>query len=295
MMHPIRTNEDLVTGIAKSVFVTNFPEQIVPRDLWKICESYGKVVDVFIPNRKSKEGKRFVFVRFIRVANLERLIGNVNTIWVGRFHLRVNAEKNGVAPSAKEKNEAVKDGVAPSVKVAFGNNTGTQEANSVQAGHDNLHGQAMLELRADVKLKDIIVVAMPKIVGEGCYTCSYVAKKSKIPIQAPRGVPVGPKVEFKLVKKLYRPVSKKHNVNTSGNKKKDVESTKEVSNSNLFDVLNSVKNDVDLGTNWETSNLASKEASSSGSSFWNARSSSICTTVVVDKIDKIEKLIFDGK
>nr|GFA55425.1 hypothetical protein [Tanacetum cinerariifolium] len=91
MIHPIRSNEDLVTGIAKSVFLTNFPEQIVPRDLWKICESYGKVVDVFIPNRKSKEGKRFAFVRFIRVANLERLIGNLNTIWVGRFHLRVNA------------------------------------------------------------------------------------------------------------------------------------------------------------------------------------------------------------
>nr|GEZ82242.1 hypothetical protein [Tanacetum cinerariifolium] len=124
---------------------------------------------------------------------------------------------------------------------------------------------------------------------------SYVAKKSKIPIQAPRGVPVGPKVGFELLKKLYRPVSKKHNVNTSGNKKKDVESTKEVCNSNLFDVLNSVKNYVDLGTNWENSNLASKEASSSGSSFWNARSSSISTTLVVDKIDKIEKLIFDEK
>nr|GEZ46605.1 hypothetical protein [Tanacetum cinerariifolium] len=50
-------------------------------------------------------------------------------------------EKNGVAPSAKEKNEAVKDGVALSVKVASGNNTGTQEANSVKAGHDNLHGK----------------------------------------------------------------------------------------------------------------------------------------------------------
>ncbi|GJW64097.1 putative ribonuclease H-like domain-containing protein [Tanacetum coccineum] len=41
-------------------------------------------------------------------------------------------------------------------------------------------------------------------------------------------------------------VSKKNNVNTSGNKKKDAEPTIEVSNSNLFDVLNSVENDVDL-------------------------------------------------
>nr|GEW15399.1 hypothetical protein [Tanacetum cinerariifolium] len=91
MMHSTRSNEDLVTGIAKSVFVTNFLEYFVPRNLWKICESYGKVVDVFIPNRKSKEGKHFAFVRFIRVANLERLIGNLKTIWVGRLYLRVNA------------------------------------------------------------------------------------------------------------------------------------------------------------------------------------------------------------
>ncbi|GKD51415.1 putative reverse transcriptase domain-containing protein [Tanacetum coccineum] len=320
-------------------------------------------------------------------------------------------EKNGVAPSAKEKNEAVKDGVAPSITVASGNNIGTQEANSVKAGHDNLHGEnvretpinftanpnkgtsyanlfigestrksvnfrtlitparngidvavpvesirviserfvntaygfflekrvaypvvanyvrntwvssmdgldsmlengpwfirnnplilkkwdpdvnllkedvvnvlvwvklhgvpvtpfsedglsvivtkldtplmldfytpdmcmqswgrssyakVMIELRADVELKDTIVVAMPKNCwgGDECpkNLGLYVAKKSKIPSQAPRGVPVGPKVGFKPVKQLYRAVSKNNNVNTSSNKKKDVESTKE--------------------------------------------------------------------
>ncbi|GKA66963.1 hypothetical protein Tco_0766771 [Tanacetum coccineum] len=82
---------------------------------------------------------------------------------------------------------------------------------------------------------------------------SDVEKKSKIPSQAPRGVPVGPKVRFKPVKQLYRLVSKKNNIN--GNKKKDMESTKEVSNSNPFDVLNSVENGVGFGTNRRTLNL----------------------------------------
>ncbi|GKC69529.1 RNA-directed DNA polymerase, eukaryota, nucleotide-binding alpha-beta plait domain protein, partial [Tanacetum coccineum] len=36
------------------------------RDLWKVCNDYGTVVDVFIPNKKSKAGKRFAFVRFIK-------------------------------------------------------------------------------------------------------------------------------------------------------------------------------------------------------------------------------------
>nr|GEW83253.1 hypothetical protein [Tanacetum cinerariifolium] len=50
-------------------------------------------------------------------------------------------EKNGVAPSAKEKNEAVRDGVAPCVTVASGNDAGTQKANSIKVGLDNLHDE----------------------------------------------------------------------------------------------------------------------------------------------------------
>ncbi|GJX11157.1 hypothetical protein Tco_0201016 [Tanacetum coccineum] len=67
----------------------------------------------------------------------------------------------------------------------------------------------------------------------------------KKPSQAPKGVSVGPKVGIKPVKQVYRLVSKKNNVNTGG-KKKDAEPTIEVSNSNPFDVLNSVENDIDL-------------------------------------------------
>ncbi|GJV20556.1 hypothetical protein Tco_1369576 [Tanacetum coccineum] len=66
---------------------------------------------------------------------------------------------------------------------------------------------------------------------------------------APRCVLVGSKVEFKPVKQAYRPVSTKHAANTSGSKKNDVEPTKKVSNSNPFNVLNSVEYDMDLGTN----------------------------------------------
>ncbi|GKD27595.1 hypothetical protein Tco_1233809 [Tanacetum coccineum] len=155
--------------------------------------------------------------------------------------------------------------------------------------------RAMIELRADVELKYTIVVAMHKLVMKGFYTfiirveyewkpprcacckvfghgqdeCpknigSNVVKNLKKPNQVPRGVPVGPKMGFKLVKQVYRPVSKKNNANTSGNKKKDAESR--------------------------------KEANSSGYSFWNVRSSSTTTTThIVEKINKLKRLIIDGK
>ncbi|GJR61437.1 hypothetical protein Tco_1503599 [Tanacetum coccineum] len=71
-------------------------------------------------------------------------------------------------------------------------------------------------------------------------------KNMKNPCQTPRGVLVGPNIGFKPVKQVYGQMSKKNNVNTSGNNKKDVEPTIEVNNSNTSDVLNSVENDVDL-------------------------------------------------
>ncbi|GKB72615.1 hypothetical protein Tco_0934027 [Tanacetum coccineum] len=163
------------------------------------------------------------------------------------------------------------------------------------------YARAMIELRPDVELIDTIVVAMPKITGEGFYTyniCVEIgsgeAKNLKKPSQTPRGVPVGLKVGFKPTK-AYRLVFKNPTTNTSSNKMKGVEPTKEVSNSNPFDVLNSVVNDVELGTNVGTLNLASNEANSSGSSFWNVKTSSTYTTSIVDKIRKLEKLIIDEK
>nr|GEY21070.1 hypothetical protein [Tanacetum cinerariifolium] len=154
----------------------------------------------------------------------------------------------------------------------------------IQSWGRTSYARSLIEVRADAELKDNIVVAMPKLVREGFYTCnvrveyewkpprctcckvfghvqdecpknkvSDVVKNIKKPSQTPRGVSVGLKVGFQPTKKVYRHVSKKNNVYTSGNKKKDAEPTKE-----------------------------------------NAESSSPSTTPIVEKIDKIERLIIDG-
>ncbi|GKB93015.1 hypothetical protein Tco_0979152, partial [Tanacetum coccineum] len=222
-------------------------------------------------------------------------------------------EKNGVAPSAKEKNEAIKDGVAPSVTIVFGINNDTQDENSGQCPSTGLtasvsngagvvvplesirviseqyansaygfflgkrmaypivanyvrntwgkyglvksllnsstglfffqfssmdglysmlenglwssYASTLIEIRANAELKDTIVVAMPKLIGEGFCTCTIRVEYEWKP---PRGVLVGPKVGFKPTKQFFRPASKKTNANTGGNKKKDVETTKEL-------------------------------------------------------------------
>ncbi|GJU55178.1 RNA-directed DNA polymerase, eukaryota, reverse transcriptase zinc-binding domain protein [Tanacetum coccineum] len=187
------------------------------------------------------------------------------------------------------------------------------------------YARVMIELRADVELKDNIVVVMPKITGEGYYICTVrveykwkpprcscckvightqeecpkniglgVAKNVKKPSQTSRGVPVGTKVGSKPHRE-YRPVPKKPTASPSGNKKKGVAHTNEVSNLDPFDVLNSVDNDVEFGTNGGTTNLVNNEANLSGSSFMNVENSSTGNTPIIDKIRKFEDLLIDGQ
>ncbi|GKE10244.1 putative reverse transcriptase domain-containing protein [Tanacetum coccineum] len=112
------------------------------------------------------------------------------------------------------------------------------------------YARVMIELRADVELKDNIVVAMPKITREGHYTCNvrveYEWKPPRcssckvfghIHDECPKNTGVG---EKKIVKKRSQ---------TSQGVLKGVKPTIEVSNSNPFDVLNSIDNDWEFGTN----------------------------------------------
>nr|GEX35613.1 hypothetical protein [Tanacetum cinerariifolium] len=99
----------------------------------------------------------------------------------------------------------------------------------IQSWGRSSYARALIEIRADVELKDTIMVdEYPKNIGSG------VAKNLKKPSQAPRVVPVGPKLGFKPAKQVYRPISKRPNSNTSRNKKKDVEPTKEIKRLTIY-------------------------------------------------------------
>ncbi|GKB19337.1 beta-caryophyllene synthase, partial [Tanacetum coccineum] len=109
------------------------------------------------------------------------------------------------------------------------------------------YARAMIELRADVKLKDTIVVAIRKHIGEGFYMCTIrVEYEWKPPRQATRRVSVGPKISFKSTKQIYIPVYNKNGSSSSGKKKQAKMSRQKVSNSNPFDALNLIENDDDL-------------------------------------------------
>ncbi|GKB20118.1 RNA-directed DNA polymerase, eukaryota [Tanacetum coccineum] len=96
-----RSKEDEVRKISSSIFVTNFPDKCSAKELWTVCKQYGTVVDAFIPDKRSKSGKRFGFVRFIKVFDVDRLVNNLCTIWIRSFKLHANIARFQRTPLPK--------------------------------------------------------------------------------------------------------------------------------------------------------------------------------------------------
>nr|GEV93966.1 hypothetical protein [Tanacetum cinerariifolium] len=88
-----RSKEDYVHQISMSIYVTKFPKQFSFRDHWKKCQEYGRVIDVYIPNRRNKSGDRFGFVRFIHIKDVDRLVKNLCTLLMGRLRLHANVAR----------------------------------------------------------------------------------------------------------------------------------------------------------------------------------------------------------
>ncbi|GJR14025.1 hypothetical protein Tco_0796677 [Tanacetum coccineum] len=167
------------------------------------------------------------------------------------------------------------------LEAAFGINFGDKGLGVIQSWGRSSYTRAMIEVRANVKLKETIMVVMPKLTADGFYTCNVRVEYECIP---PRCACC--KVFGNVLDECPNSdvVSRENNVNTNGNKKKDAEPTIEVSDSYPFDVLNSVENDVDLGTNGGSPNLTCRKANTSRFLSGNVASSSTSNTPMVDYV-----------
>nr|GFD00310.1 RNA-directed DNA polymerase, eukaryota [Tanacetum cinerariifolium] len=61
------------------------------KSLWKEFQPFGRIVDAFIANKRSKIGKRFV--RFLGVRNGEEFVNALSNIWIGSYHVYVSTAK----------------------------------------------------------------------------------------------------------------------------------------------------------------------------------------------------------
>ncbi|GKU90755.1 hypothetical protein SLEP1_g4707 [Rubroshorea leprosula] len=77
------------SGWATTFFFYNFPEELEAKFLWNSFQMYGKVVDVYIPRKRDKKGKRYGFVRLSGVKNEMQMERRLNEIWIGSYKMRV--------------------------------------------------------------------------------------------------------------------------------------------------------------------------------------------------------------
>jgi RNA recognition motif-containing protein len=92
--------------ISTSFFITNFPDGLGWGDLWKLFTKYGSVSDVYIPNKVHKWGRKFGFVKFKDVRDVEALSRSMEDVWSGTFKLWVNRARYGKGEE-KEKSTTI--------------------------------------------------------------------------------------------------------------------------------------------------------------------------------------------
>ncbi|GJX30764.1 RNA-directed DNA polymerase, eukaryota [Tanacetum coccineum] len=97
------SNFTKLQDVSESVFITNFPPSFGSKDLRNACEKHGSVVDVYIAQKLSKNGRRFAFVRFVKVKNTESLLVALNKIWSGSYHLFAAKARFERKPNASSK------------------------------------------------------------------------------------------------------------------------------------------------------------------------------------------------
>ncbi|KAJ9535114.1 hypothetical protein OSB04_un001810 [Centaurea solstitialis] len=90
---------------AWTFFFSNFPEGESESSMWKAFACQGVVVDLYIAKKRSRWGKRFGFVRFIKVVDWKRLEVDLNNIWIGKYRIRANLAR------FNRKRNKIRDGV----------------------------------------------------------------------------------------------------------------------------------------------------------------------------------------
>ncbi|GKV24806.1 hypothetical protein SLEP1_g34372 [Rubroshorea leprosula] len=58
--------------------------------MWRAFSGYGRVIDIYVPNRKDRYGRRFRFARFQEVKNVSMLEKELDHIKVGGVKIHVN-------------------------------------------------------------------------------------------------------------------------------------------------------------------------------------------------------------
>lgn len=77
-----------------SYYLCSYPPDWGRKALWYKFAEFGRVGDVFVPNRRDKRGQKFGFVRFEGVKDVKALEAALDGLRFGDFDIRVRLALN---------------------------------------------------------------------------------------------------------------------------------------------------------------------------------------------------------
>ncbi|MCH82641.1 hypothetical protein A2U01_0003452, partial [Trifolium medium] len=87
-----RSNRENNT-ILTSYFFTNFPESFGAKAMFNAFQYYGDIIEVIIPAKRDREGRRFGFARFDRITDTRHFEHELDNIIIGRDKISVNLSR----------------------------------------------------------------------------------------------------------------------------------------------------------------------------------------------------------
>lgn len=62
-------------------------------EMYRVFGGYGSVAEVYVPLKVDRRGRRFGFVEFREVQNVEELEKSLEEVWLGGCRVKVNKAK----------------------------------------------------------------------------------------------------------------------------------------------------------------------------------------------------------
>jgi len=146
----------------KSFFFTNLLEGFKVSALWIVFLSFSKVREVYVPLKSDRSGRRFGFVKFQEVSDVEELEWRLGEVWLGDTRLKVNIAKFGREDRLTDEVLARKEVIGGSAGVV------TKDPSFTQVVQQGLNGGV-----ASVVLRRVVVLPSEERLKE--LECCFVA------------------------------------------------------------------------------------------------------------------------
>ena len=76
-----------------SYFFTNFSNNFLESEVWKVFQRWGRILDIFVSRKLNKRNRRFGFVRFKGMVDEVALKRKLDSIWISTWKLQVNLSR----------------------------------------------------------------------------------------------------------------------------------------------------------------------------------------------------------